>query len=1091
MKSFEVGDLVYWSGTDYGVVTSAAATRVTVHVDGATDPMIFATEAGVVRQVDLGDYPMLLRRSTGEVGANQGPAAAGSKAWRVFMGGQMLVIQQSDLRPYVPQDAVARIERGTLGLPKQFVMTVAARARLVDHHRSELMSIAETRVEPMPHQVSVVHRVVSDFPHRFLLCDEVGLGKTIEAGMVLKELRARGAAKRTIIIVPPNLVGQWQFELKTKFNEPFAVLNAATVKHLQNAQGQVANPFEAYESVIVSAAWVAHPKWAALAAATEWDMVVVDEAHHARVRITGKKREETRLYKAVRRLVAPDVFSQRAALLLTATPMQLNSSELYSLVELLDPALFPTEEHFKNHRDQLPGLNRMVQNLQTHGFPIPGQSKSEVINLVAHWLQIDVGEATERLTGGQHSLSSVCAELSSKHLLSEVLIRNRKSVVGGFMPRNAVRWKVKLTLKEQLALESVEAYVRDGFALAEANNDRAYGFLMTTFQKIMASSNRALRTSLYRRQQRLLELAENPKLTKAAAAEIELAEASIDNDELVADALAEISAAHDQEAEILERLVAQIDSLKVDSKGNKLVKKMSKLKEKEPDVKVLLFTQFRETQNYIAERLEAEGWDVHVFHGQLKPEAKDQSVEAFKTSKKATVLISTEAGGEGRNFQFCHFLVNYDLPWNPMKLEQRIGRLDRIGQEHVVNIINLSTQGTVEERVLDVLEHRIKLFEATVGGLDPILGEAEKSITKILQMAENKRDAALVRFEDQIGRDVSSAREAEEKMRDLILEVRSFDSEGSAGLLETQTEMDAATNQRLMIRLLTEEKTHLDERPDGTFVVRFNGDFRAQFPDIADGALRKRQISFRPELHLDSQHIEYFTLGHPVADAMLTRAINAEHAGCAAAITLDSTELIPAGEGWLVVHLASVSGVRPVEVLVGAWVDSAGLDQDRGRAILDYLTTMPSAQALPPEDVPSAEVVAAVDLAELKALDVLQGLTESVGKSASKTTERNLLKLSAYFDVREAAAAERLAHARGVVESLQLQTDSSRRKILPVWEANVQRAKELCEELEFERVRRLAELERQRFANGEVALVAVGRVRVVEVSADDSGSQPE
>jgi ATP-dependent helicase HepA len=185
-----------------------------------------------------------------------------------------------------------------------------------------------------------VHRVITNYPHRFLLCDEVGLGKTIEAGMILKELRARGSAERVLVIVPPNLVRQWQFELKSKFNEPFSILNTDTVRYLQEAHAYSGNPFERYDSVIVSSAWVSQPKWAKLAAESAWDMVIVDEAHHARVRRSGVHREETGLYRVVRDLASPDAFSKRAALFLTATPMQLDAGELYTLIEILDPALF-------------------------------------------------------------------------------------------------------------------------------------------------------------------------------------------------------------------------------------------------------------------------------------------------------------------------------------------------------------------------------------------------------------------------------------------------------------------------------------------------------------------------------------------------------------------------------------------------------------------------------------------------------------------------------------------------------------------------------------------------------------------------------
>ena len=173
------------------------------------------------------------------------------------------------------------------------------------------------------------------------------------------------------------------------------------------------------------------------------------------------------------------------------------------------------------------------------------------------------------------------------------------------------------------------------------------------------------------------------------------------------------------------------------------------------DAKVLVFTEFRETQRYLREVLSDRRWGINLFHGQLSADEKDHAVARFKVGGGPQLLISTEAGGEGRNLQFCHLLVNYDLPWNPMRIEQRIGRLDRIGQEHVVSIFNFDVKDTIEQRILEVLEQRIGVFQETVGGLDPILGDTEQDIRRIMRLAEAKRRQALAelgrRLERQIG----------------------------------------------------------------------------------------------------------------------------------------------------------------------------------------------------------------------------------------------------------------------------------------------------------------------------------------------------
>ena len=168
---------------------------------------------------------------------------------------------------------------------------------------------------------------------------------------------------------------------------------------------------------------------------------------------------------------------------------------------------------------------------------------------------------------------------------------------------------------------------------------------------------------------------------------------------------------------------------------------------------------------------------LNLFHGQMKPEDTDNAVERFKSENGSQILISTEDGGEGRNFQFCNYLVNYDLPWNPMRVEQRIGRVDRIGQEEAISIFNLWVKDTIEERVLEVLENRIQVFQETVGGLDAILGETENDIQKIMRQAVEQRGQALEEYGQQLELRVRDARQAEQRLGDFIMDTKSYRKE--------------------------------------------------------------------------------------------------------------------------------------------------------------------------------------------------------------------------------------------------------------------------------------------------------------------------
>ncbi len=184
---------------------------------------------------------------------------------------------ESDLRPVALTEPVERFKAQHIGSLQRYGLQEVARWYRTLHLYDELVSLGQVGVDIKPHQVSVVHKVVSNYPHRFLLCDEVGLGKTIEAGMVIKELRARGGAHRVLVIVPPNLVRQWQFEMKSKFNETFNVLNTDTVRYLES-QKQTQNPFTFSKSILCSSYWVSNPKRAELCSKVDWDLVIVDEA---------------------------------------------------------------------------------------------------------------------------------------------------------------------------------------------------------------------------------------------------------------------------------------------------------------------------------------------------------------------------------------------------------------------------------------------------------------------------------------------------------------------------------------------------------------------------------------------------------------------------------------------------------------------------------------------------------------------------------------------------------------------------------------------------------------------------------------------
>lgn len=386
-RTLVTGALVRWAQrAGYGVITEVEATSISVRWDEPGAPTRFKRRGPPLVRVELAPGHVVKLRSSGETAAVLSLASAAPPVWQAFVTPltaqppRTLNVPETDLRPVPIIDPVERFKSGNVVSLRRYRLRDITQWYQELHRNDDLASLGQVGVDLKPHQVAVAHRVISEYPHRFLLCDEVGLGKTIEAGMVLKELRARGGAERVLAIVPPNLLRQWQFEMKSKFNERFSILNSATVAFLKN-QGFEDNPFTYSASVLCSSKWVAHRKWAPLCAAVDWDLVIVDEAHHVRSRRNGRRIQRTRLYHLVHEL-APTEHLMRGMLFLTATPMQLQAHELYSLVELLDPTLFASEQQFESHRKAVPGSRCWSSGCCTRDFhccrktptPRPGRS---------------------------------------------------------------------------------------------------------------------------------------------------------------------------------------------------------------------------------------------------------------------------------------------------------------------------------------------------------------------------------------------------------------------------------------------------------------------------------------------------------------------------------------------------------------------------------------------------------------------------------------------------------------------------------------------------------------------------------------------
>jgi len=458
-------------------------------------------------------------------------------------------------------------------------------------------------VQKYEHQVQACKTVLRRMRGRSLLADEVGLGKTIEAGLVLKEYLLRGLVQRALILVPASLVEQWDQELRRKFDLEFAILKHGTAwweEPLLLASMDTAKLLRHRDKV----------------AAASFDLVVVDEAHRL-------KNQKTLAWKFLDRL-AP-----RYLLLLTATPVQNDLHELYNLVQLLRPGLLGTYRTF-GREFMRRGDRRMPQN-------------------------------TGRLA----------------NLLSETMIRTtRASTSIRFPKRDVTNVLFDLSGPERELYDSVTRLVR---RLVQGHRETKRGAIkltLLTLQKEIGSSS----------------FAAVPTLAKLMARETP-----------------------GQARTELEALVHGARAIEANAKFEGIRKIVESSRDK-----FVVFTQFRATLEFLARSLRAMGVKVAVFHGALSLREKEAAIAQFRD--RSRVLVSTEAGGEGRNLQFCHLLVNYDLPWNPMRIEQRIGRLHRLGQTHDVRVFNFTARSTVEAYVLEIVHEKINMFRSVIGDLDMVLG---------------------------------------------------------------------------------------------------------------------------------------------------------------------------------------------------------------------------------------------------------------------------------------------------------------------------------------------------------------------------------
>jgi ERCC4-related helicase len=651
-------------------------------------------------------------------------------------------------------------------------------------------------VIPLPHQLRTLSKAISKDSIRYLLADEVGLGKTIEAGLIMRELKLRGFVSRTLIVSPKGLVPQWAGEMQSKFHEHFSIVVPGDMQ-LDPSNPDQENQWQRNDQVICSMdsikplerrrGWNKEQvtqynksRFGALISAG-WDLIIVDEAHRL-----GGSTDQVARYKLGRGLAeaAPYI------LLLSATPHQGKTHSFQRILSLLDDKQFPDEES--------------IQKEKVRPYVLRTEKRCA----------IDVKGKT--------------------------LFKPRKTQL------EAVPWLAKHS-QQKFLYEAVTDYVRNGYNQAIQEKQNYIGFLMVLMQRLVTSSTEAIRATLERRVE-ALDAPEEQLLLFSP--EQENGWEDMDGQSQLETILKNrFSALNDEKAQVAFLLdTANIcKQQSVDAKAEALLNWIYQLQqeEQEPGLKILIFTEFIPTQEMLRNFLSNRGFTVVCLNGSMDMNARIEAQTKF--AREVRIMVSTDAGGEGLNLQFCHIVINYDIPWNPMRLEQRIGRVDRIGQEKEVRALNLVLENSIEHRVLEVLGEKLKIIFAEFGVdktadvLDS--AESEKIFNEMFLDAIVKPDS----IDNRVSHAVSEVKYQADYLR------------STKNLLSSEESLDTNETNKVLEHPLP----HWLENMTKSFISYQGGSFAKRDDDTCtitwpDG--NSYEGSFFPSKQVDCSNVKAFTL---------------------------------------------------------------------------------------------------------------------------------------------------------------------------------------------------------------------------------------
>ena len=800
--------------------------------------------------------------------------------YKVFENGVKQTYYESQLLALEQPEAARKV------LSASELSAMLSAIQLSSPSASALYSLNSGRVRFVPYQYRPVFKLIRADRPRLLIADEVGVGKTIEAGLILKELQARSDIKSILIICPKALVSErkWEMEMK-RFDEHFTPLDGSMLRHCMRETHLSGEWPVQYEKAILPTSLFDNDllfgkpgKGKArdlglleLDPPPKFDLVIVDEAHHIR-------NSSTFLHQAVRYFAD----NAEAVIFLSATPVQLGREDLYTLLNVLRPDIIIDPASFAQMAEPNQFVNAGIQACR-RGEPGWTDEVREALRSVAAtaWgqtvLSVNPGfqhiyDALAEDGGNGMARVKTIQALEDIYTFSSLINRTRRRDIGEFTTRKAETLSIDFTPSQKALHDDLLSIIAR--ILARLHGDLNVKFLMTTVSRQAASS--------------LYGLA--PALEDILRGKLDHLEATEGND----DEMSSLS------SESLNEIRADIQSLigrakrldPTDPKADAFVKVVSD-KLTLPKNKVLMFSTFRHTLRYLVGKLEEKGVRFGLVHGGVSDEERSILRRRFSLLKDDAdaldVLLSSEVGCEGLDFQFCDCLINYDLPWNPMRIEQRIGRIDRYGQQsEAIGIFNLVTPGTIDAEIYDRCLSRIGVFKHAIGGNEEILGDITRELHNIADtftLTEKERELRLTQLSDNKIRQIEEEQKLEDRQGELFglnLAAASWEHklEQSRNFWLEPTALASAVNTYLMQRLGKEQDYLLGDKPLKSLRLSQEArvllleDFRRlpRSTDLTYRAWEKWLKGSNPILHvtleqecaLENAHAALLSLGHPL-----------------------------------------------------------------------------------------------------------------------------------------------------------------------------------------------------------------------------------